>query len=110
MIRTRSYSSSMERKNRSFTQIKDVLAELFQSKDLGFHPDDARIWSDWERIVGDPVASHARPSWIQSGRLRVLVSDSVWLQELNYLERDMVERINAHLGRKAVKKIEFRMG
>jgi len=38
------------------------------------------------------------------------VSDSVWLQELNYLERDMVERINAHLGRKAVKKIEFRMG
>ncbi|MBW2103863.1 MAG: DUF721 domain-containing protein [Deltaproteobacteria bacterium] len=76
MIRTGSYSSSMERKNRSFTQIKDVLAELFQSKGLGFHPDDARIWSDWERIVGDPVASHARPSWIQSGRLRVLVSDS----------------------------------
>jgi len=102
--------TSKNSKKESLTPLKDVIASIFGDSKLPFNPDDAWIWKVWDEVVGDPIADHARPSWIKDGRLRVKVSDPIWLQELEFVEETIKERLNTKLGRKAVKKIEFRIG
>lgn len=94
---------------KSLSSLKEILAGLFRGGTLPFNPDDARIWRVWEDAVGPAVALRARPSWIQNRRLRVLVSDSIWLQELSFMEESIKDNLNSRLGRTAVEKIEFRL-
>jgi predicted nucleic acid-binding Zn ribbon protein len=100
----------MQNKKENLTPLKDILSGLFNSPDLPFNPDDARIWKIWDDAVGPSIARHAQPSWIRKGRLRVLVSDPIWLQELEFVEETIKGKINKNLGRDAVIKIEFRLG
>ena len=99
----------MSKKEESLTPLKDVIAALLGGTSLPFNPDDARIWTFWEEVVGSPVAKQARPLWIKEGKLRVGVTDPIWLQELGYVEKTIREKLNGKLGRPAVKRIEFRI-
>jgi predicted nucleic acid-binding Zn ribbon protein len=97
-------------KSKTPTSLKEIIAGIFQDSRLPFNPDDARIWKIWEEIVGPAIACNAQPSWIKEGRLRVKVSSSIWLQELNFVAEDIREKLNRKLGRRAVERIEFRLG
>ena len=90
--------------------LKYVLSSLFSDSKLPFNPDDARIWKEWEGAVGAAIAKNAQPEWIKNGKLRVKVSDPIWLQELGFVEQTIKEKLNQKLGRRAVEKIEFRLG
>ena len=96
--------------NEGMISLKDVISAIFRDSSLPFNPDDGRIWKVWNEVVGDPIARHARPAWIKDSRLRVNVTGPIWLQELEFERETIRERLNKRLGRKAVEKIEFRLG
>jgi predicted nucleic acid-binding Zn ribbon protein len=98
-----------EAKN-SLTPLKDVITNLLSDGTLPFNPDDARIWRVWDEVVGPAISRNARPSWIKNGKLKVRVSDPIWLQELEFVEESIREKLNTKLGRKAIDRIEFRIG
>ena len=100
----------MNKKNDSLTPLKEIITAVLSDSRLPFNPDDARIWKVWDEVVGAPIARNAQPSWIKDGRLRIKVSDPIWLQELEFAGETIREKLNGKLGRKAVKKIEFRLG
>ena len=100
----------MDKKKHSLTSLKDIIANIVADSDLPFNPGDARIWKVWDEVVGSAIAKNAQPSWIKNGSLRIKVSDPIWLQELEYVEENIREKLNSKLGRKAVEKIEFRIG
>ena len=100
----------MTENNKSFTSLKDIITNILSDTNLPFNPDDARLWEIWDDAVGTPISAHAKPYWIRKKRLRVNVSDSIWLQELEYAKETIMEKVNFHLGREAVKEIEFRIG
>ncbi len=104
------FLKSEKGKKETLTPLKEILSGLFNSPDLPFNPDDARIWKVWDEAVGPAVAGHAQPTWIKKGCLRVLVTDPIWLQELKFAEETILEKLNGKLGRRAVEKIEFRLG
>ena len=99
----------MKKKKESLIPLKEVLSSLFSHSKLPFNPDDARIWKEWERAVGAAIARNAQPEWIKDGKLRVKVSDPIWLQELGFVEETIKEQLNRRLGRRAVDRIEFRL-
>lgn len=99
----------MRDKNQNMTPLKEIISELWNGGDLPFNPQDADIWKVWDEVVGPAIAEHARPDWIKDGRLRVAVSDSIWLQELQFLEADIRAKLNQKLKRQAVGKVEFRL-
>jgi len=99
----------MEEKKGSFTSLKDIISSLLNDPALPFNPADARIWEVWDEAVGPGIAKHARPSWIRKGLLRVEVSDPIWLQELEFATETIKEKLNEQLGKKTIKKIEFRL-
>ncbi len=100
----------MSGKKDTLTPLKDIIAGMLGDSRLPFNPDDARIWKVWDDVVGPPIAKNAQPSWIKNRKLRIKVSDPIWLQELEYAEESIREKLNGKLGRKAVEKIEFRIG
>ena len=94
----------------TLTPLKDVISAILDDSKLPFNPDDALIWKVWDEVVGGPIANNAQPSWLKNGRLRVKVSDPIWLQELEFVGETIIEKLNGKLGREAVKKIDFRLG
>jgi predicted nucleic acid-binding Zn ribbon protein len=91
------------------TSLKEIMSRILRDDTLPFNPDDAQIWSVWDEIVGPAISKNAQPMWIKNGRLRVNVSDPIWLQELGFVEPSIKEKLNTTLGRQAVHKIEFRL-
>lgn len=99
----------MNQRNSNLTSLKDILGALLNDSSLPFNPDDAHIWQIWTEAVGPAIARNASPLWIRKGRLRVKVSDPIWLQELSLAGEVIKEKLNDKLGRRAVEKIEFRL-
>jgi predicted nucleic acid-binding Zn ribbon protein len=99
----------MNQRNSNLTPLKDILGALLSDSALPFNPDDAQIWQIWAESVGPAIARNANPLWIKKGRLRVKVSDPIWLQELSLAGEAIKEKLNRKLGRRAVEKIEFRL-
>ncbi len=100
----------MEKDGHFLTPLKDIMAGLFENGALPFSAAEARIWKVWDSVVGPAIAGHARPEWIKKGRLKVRVSDPIWLQELEFAQEEIRLKLNTRLAREVVRKIEFRMG
>jgi predicted nucleic acid-binding Zn ribbon protein len=99
----------MTEKKPPLTPLKEILAGILQDDTLPFNPDDAHIWRVWDKVVGPAISKNAQPMWIKDGRLRVKVSDPIWLQELGFAEASIKDKLNRTLGRRAVSKIEFKL-
>ena len=58
-----------------------------------------RVWPD---AVGEVVAAQAEPTGERDGVLTVTCASAVWAQELDLMGPELVDRLNAVLGRDAV--------
>ena len=94
----------------AFIPIKEVIDTIFTKSSLPINFDDMKIWKLWDGVVGKKISEHARPFSIKKGILLVMVTDSIWLHELEYKTEGIKEMLNSKLQRKAVKKIRFRVG
>ena len=90
--------------------LKDIISDLFKENTLPFNIKDARIWMVWDEVVGPSISKNAQPSGIRDKKLKVIVSNPIWLQELQFTEESIRDQINMKLGRKAIQKIDFRVG
>ncbi len=64
------------------------------------------VWAD---AVGDVISAHARATRFSDGTLYVEVESPAWIQELSFLRLEIVEKLNAAVGQKAVSKLRFAM-
>jgi hypothetical protein len=87
----------------------EIISGLFSGGHLPFSREDCRIWRVWGDAVGPVISRAARPSYIRNGRLRVCVSDPIWLQELGFLEGEIRKKLNTLLGEERIQKVEFRL-
>ena len=99
----------MTSKTKSFTHIKEIIENIFATSALPINLEDVSIWKTWDAVVGKEIAQHARPSQIKKGVLLVKVTDSVWLQELEFKAEIIRQGLNGELKKEAIKKIRFRV-
>jgi predicted nucleic acid-binding Zn ribbon protein len=67
------------------------------------------LFDDWDELVGDRIAAHARPRSLRDGALTVDVDDPAWASQLGYLEHDLLERLAERLGEGVVGSIRYRV-
>ena len=84
-----------------------VLGRVLQQLGLNREMAGWRAVSAWPELVGPRVASHARAVAFRDGTLHVEVEGSAWMQELAYLKRDLVRRINQQLGGDDVRDVRL---
>lgn len=96
--------------NPSWHSAAEILSALLSHLPIAGRLHEYRIWEVWEEAVGEAVARKARPSKIQNGKLFVTVSNSVYLQELQFSKLRLKEAVNRQLGTPVVKDIFFVVG
>lgn len=68
----------------------------------------AAVQDVWLGAVGETVAAAAAPLSERDGVLTVACAEAVWAHELDLMGPEIVERINAALGRPALRSLRCR--
>lgn len=89
--------------------LAQLLGNAMRSTGLGKRLQEYRAVEAWSEVVGELVAEHSKATGIREGTLFVDVTSSVWMQELQLLRGEIIERLNAHLGRAYVKQVVLSM-
>lgn len=63
----------------------------------------------WRRAAGEPLCQHAVPFRLYRTTLIIAVSDAIWQKQMSALSGQLLSRLNAMLGQKAITFIEFRI-
>jgi predicted nucleic acid-binding Zn ribbon protein len=69
-----------------------------------------RIWSLWDETIGTTIAENARPAAFKGQVLLVTVTSSPWMQQLQFLKKDIIQKLNTALGKELVSEIKFKIG
>ena len=69
-----------------------------------------QIWSLWDSAVGEMIAENAQPAAIKDKLLIVHATSSSWVQQLQFLKKDIIKKLNAAYGKELVEEIKFKIG
>jgi len=86
--------------------LDDLIARLPFRERLREHA----IWNVWREVVGPLLASRAEPVRIEEGKLFVRVTNSTWMQEMQFLKDELRSRLNQRLGAPLVHEIFLILG
>ena len=90
--------------------VADLLAKIFQGKPAGKRLKEGNIWLVWETAVGAQIAAQAKPAGFRDGVLTVAVASAPWMQQLSYLKKEIIAKLNKRLDEELVKDIFLRAG
>jgi len=69
----------------------------------------AAVQSAWSAAVGDGVAAVAEPVSEREGAVVVACADSVWAQELDLMQGQLLDRLRERLGDDTPESLRFRV-
>ena len=69
-----------------------------------------RIWALWDETMGVTIAENAKPAAFKGQLLVVQVASSPWMQQLQFLKKDIIQKLNSALGKELVQDIKFKIG
>jgi predicted nucleic acid-binding Zn ribbon protein len=99
------------RKNRNgFVHISSVINKVFQTHRKDSDAELIQVWNLWDSIVGAAVAQNARPAVFKGKLLLVHVSSSSWIQQLQFLKKDIINKLNHALNKELVEEMKFKIG
>ena len=90
------------------SSIADVLAGVLAKAGVAARVEQAGIIPEWSALVGVQIAAVTEPMSIAAdGTLFVNVTTNAWMNELSFMEPDLLRALNAKDGRLAVKRIRW---
>ena len=100
----------MKKRKSEVVHIGSVINKVLKTHRHEFDEDLAQVWNLWDRAVGEAVAKNARPAAFKGKLLLVNVVSSTWMNELQFLKKDIIKKINEALGKALVEEIKFKIG
>ncbi|MBI5683021.1 MAG: DUF721 domain-containing protein [Deltaproteobacteria bacterium] len=90
--------------------IKSVLRSSFKNLGIEGRINEVGIIGVWDKVVGHSISRSTMPAKIVGKTLYVAVADSVWMEELKYHKKDIINNVNKHLERDIISDVIFRIG
>ena len=98
----------MSESRRTPSKLGDVVASVLKHAGLTDRVAQASVIPEWPRLVGPQIAEVTEPLLLQQdGTLVVVVKTHAWMQELTFLERDLLARLNADASRPPIVKLRW---
>ena len=69
---------------------------------------ETKIFSSWEKIMGQPIAKYTSKLFLKRGNLIVYLRSSVLRNELTFAKTKIIRMINEELGRPVIQDIVFK--
>lgn len=64
----------------------------------------------WDDVVGAEIRANTNPAYVRSGILFVMVRSSSWANQLTFLKRDLIRKLNQNLEDEIIRDIRFQVG
>jgi predicted nucleic acid-binding Zn ribbon protein len=93
-----------------FVKVGHIIQDVLRSQRKHGDAKMIRVWDVWPLAVGEPIGSNSRPAAFKGQLLIVNVIDSAWLQQLWFLKKDIIRKVNDSLGEDLVGEIKFKIG
>jgi len=88
--------------------IADAISSTLHDLGLQQQIKQYEVLAVWETIVGEQIAKVTAPQRIDDGKLFVHVFRAPWRNELIFLKKDIIAKINAAFHEQIVRDIIFR--
>lgn len=88
-------------------KITEILPRFVSSLGQGKAYQTQLLIYHWKKIVGSSIAGHVRPVRMDFRTLFLAADAPVWANELRYIERDLIDKINAFVCEELVREIKF---
>ena len=98
------------KKNSELVHIGDILNNVLKTCRSDCDEELSKVWSLWESAVGDVIAKNTKPEAFKGKLLLVLVNSHPWMHQLQFLKKDIINKVNQALGKELVQDIKFKIG
>ena len=93
--------------DRRFTKVGDLLPSVLKRLGLERRFNEQLVLTLWPTVVGDELASRTKATRIDQGILFVQVDHGAWLQELHFIEKELIDKLCARAPGVTIKRIRF---
>ena len=87
-----------------------ILQQAIEASRIDVDLSAYRLWQQWKDVVGPAIAENTRPEAIKGKLLLVNVSSAPWMQQLQFLKPELIEKLNETLEKDVVGDIRFKVG
>jgi hypothetical protein len=94
----------MKKAERVSLLLKKILGQPGFGEQITRH----QAWLIWDQLVGEQIAARARPLRLRKGVLEVQVDHPVWMQQLQMMKPQILEKINANIPNAGITDIYLR--
>jgi len=98
------------KKKPHISALNEIVSGIFHDSPTHGRKDLFMIHTIWHKAVGEKIAENTLPQTIRKNILFVTVSNSVWMQELQFLKDQIREKINKDLPTLTIHDIRFKIG
>ena len=88
----------MNKRSQKPSPLGEVLEKFFSRSGLKRRLADQKVLDSWKRAVGRGIAEQTQPLRIQNRVLQVRVSNSVWMQQLQFMKGMILQRVREETG------------
>ncbi len=89
-------------------RVSSLLKQLLGKPGIGEQITRHQAWLVWDQLVGETIAARARPLKLRKGVLEVQVDHPVWMQQLQMMKPQILEKINTKLPNVGITDIYLR--
>jgi len=88
----------------------EVLGNFLRRSGLNPKIQEQKILRSWDKAVGDAIAERTQPVCVKNRVLQVKVTNSVWMQELQFMKNLIIQRLQERTGENLLKDLRFFIG
>jgi predicted nucleic acid-binding Zn ribbon protein len=93
--------------DRKFTRLGELLPSILSKLGLEQRFKEQQVLNLWPTVVGEELAARTKATRIDRGVLYVHVDHGAWMQELHFIEKELLRRLRAQAPGVVLKKIRF---
>ena len=88
-------------------KVANIIDRVMKNLGLSRRYNEQKSILFWDDIVGERISKKAKPLYARDGKLVVEVENSTWMNELQFLRMEILEKLNKKLGRWTIVDIYF---
>lgn len=100
----------MRKRGKTPDSLGEVLGNFLRRSGLNPKIQEQKILHSWDKAVGDAIAERTQPVSVKNRVLQVKVTNSVWMQELQFMKNLIIQRLQEGIGENLLKDLRFFIG
>ena len=94
----------MKRKSNQ-QSLGEVIQDFLKQNGWESKLDEVKIIMEWDKVLGPSLAKYTQEVFIQNKKLHIRLNSSTLRQELSYKKSDIVNDLNAAVGKEVISDI-----